>query len=73
MYANVFEKNWLRHITNRLKFKVRRYIDNTLQWHPANSDTVAFRFYSQFGETHAAIKLRNQEVRLKLEDIENIA
>lgn len=72
VYANVFEKNWLRHITNRLKYKVRRYVDNTLQWRPANSETVDCQFYSHFGETHALIKLRNQEVRLKLEDIETI-
>lgn len=72
VYANVFEKNWLRHITNRLKYRVRRYIDNTLQWHPAGGETVECQFYSHFGETHAMIKLRNQEVRLKLEDIETI-
>lgn len=73
IYANVFEKNWLRHITNRLKYRVRRYIDSTLQWRPSNSDTVECQFYSEFGETYAMIKLRNQEVRLKLEDIETIA
>lgn len=73
VYANVLEKNWLRHITHRLKYKFRRYIDNTLQWRPATSDIVECQFYSHFGETHALIKLRNQEVRLKLEDIETIS
>ncbi|MGB8192452.1 MAG: hypothetical protein WCF67_11065 [Chitinophagaceae bacterium] len=73
IYANVFEKNWQRHITNPIKYKIRRYIENSLQWRPSTGETVDFQLYSHFGETFARITHNNKEVRLKLADIESIA
>ncbi|MEJ7740461.1 MAG: hypothetical protein WKF97_23840 [Chitinophagaceae bacterium] len=72
IYATVFQRDWEKTITNQLKEKVRKYIDYKLGWKPGRGETVAFTIYVSYGELYAKLKLRAQEVRVKLEDIENL-
>ncbi|MEJ7766740.1 MAG: hypothetical protein WKF89_02940 [Chitinophagaceae bacterium] len=71
IYSSLFEKDWQVHLSGILKENVKRYIDNNLHWKPGGSETVDFQVYNNYGELYAKLKLRSQEVRLKLEEIEN--
>lgn len=72
IYSSVFEKDWQKWITMPLKDKVKKYIDDTLHWKPGGGETVDFQIYINYGELYAKLKLRAQEVRIKLEVIENL-
>lgn len=73
IYASVFNKDWERHLTNPLKQKLRYYVEGKLGWKPSVAETVQFDVYVNYGEVYAKLKLRSQEVRIKLEEIENYA
>lgn len=70
IYAAVFVPDWQKHITNPLKQKLRNYVESKLGWKPSVAETVAFDIYVNYGELYAKLKLRNQEVRIKLAEIE---
>ena len=70
IYASVFNKDWEKQITGALKQKLRNYVESKLGWNPAVMDTVGFDIYVHYGELFARLKLRTQEVRVKLEEIE---
>ena len=53
-----------------LKQKIKNYIDHKLKWHPGREDTVDFDMYPNFGEVFVTIKLRNQKIKVALEEIE---
>ncbi len=72
IYSSVFEKDWQKWITVPLKEKVKKFIDYKLIWKPGRGDTVGFEIYVHYGELYAKLKLRTQEVRVKLEDIEKL-
>ncbi|MEO5998861.1 MAG: hypothetical protein ABIN89_18970 [Chitinophagaceae bacterium] len=71
IYSSVFEKDWQKWLTVHLKDKVKKYIDYRLGWKPGGGETVDFQIYSNYGDLYAKLKLRSQEVRVKLELIEN--
>ena len=71
IFASVFNKDWEKHITVNLKQKLRIYVESKLGWKPSVAETVAFDIYVSYGELYAKLKLRSQEVRVKLEEIEN--
>ena len=71
IYSSVFNHDWQKHITNPLKQKFRNYVEGKLGWNPAVVETVGFDIYVNYGELYARLKLRTQEVRVKLEEIEN--
>jgi hypothetical protein len=71
VYASVFKKDWQKHITNPLKQKLRNYVESKLCWKPAVAETLGFDIYVNYGEVYAKLKLRSQEVRIKLAEIEN--
>lgn len=68
----MFEKDWQKLITDHLKGKVKKYIDYSLGWRPGRGETVDFQVFSNYGELYAKLKLRSQEVRVKLELIEKL-
>ena len=71
IYSSVFNQDWEKHITNPLKQKLRNYVEGKLGWKPSVAETVGFDIYVHYGELFARLKLRTQEVRIKLEEIEN--
>ena len=71
IYASVFNKDWEKHITVDLKQKLRKYVESKLGWKPSVAERVVFDIYVNYGELYAKLKLRSQEVRVKLEEIEN--
>ena len=72
IYSSVFQKDWQTYLTNPLKQKVRNYINLKLGWNPSRGETLSFEIYANYGELYAQLKLGRQEVRVKLEDIENL-
>src|SRR5687768_7876136 len=70
IYSTVFNKDWEKHITNPLKQKLRNYVEGKLGWRPSVAETIGFDVYVHYGELYARLKLRTQEVRVKLEEIE---
>lgn len=72
IYSSVFEKDWQKQITLLLKTKVKKYIDYSLDWKPGRGETVDFQIFTNYGELYAKLKLRTQEVRVKLEVIEKL-
>jgi hypothetical protein len=71
IYSSVFNPDWQKHITNRLKQKLRNYVEGKSGWKPTVAETVGFDIYVNYGGLYARLKLRTQEVRVKLEEIEN--
>lgn len=71
IYASVFNQDWEKYLTNPLKQKLRNYVESKLHWKPSVAETVGFDIYVNYGELYARLKLRNQEVRVKLAEIEN--
>jgi hypothetical protein len=72
VYSSVFVKDWQTRISNPVKQNLRNYIHGKLGWNPLNGERLSFDIYANYGELYAQIKLRGQEVRIKLEDIENL-
>jgi hypothetical protein len=70
VYANLFEKNWEKHITNDFRYSIRRYIENKLHWRPTRHDTINFHIDVRYGEPYGRIQTHNLEVSVKLEEIE---
>lgn len=71
IYSAVLTKDWEIQIRSTLKEKTRGYIERNIGWKPRRSDTVDFILYVNNGELYAKLKLRAEEVRVKLEEIEN--
>lgn len=70
VYANLFERNWERHITDQFRCRIRRYIEDRLHWRPTRSDTINFHIEMRYGEAYGRIQTRNLEVSVLLEEIE---
>lgn len=71
VYSCVFDKDWEKQIEGNLKEKTRGFIEKNIGWKPGRSDTVDFNIYVNNGELYAKLKLQAEEVRVKLEEIEN--
>lgn len=71
IYSAVLIKDWEKQIRDNLKEKTRGYIEKNIGWKPGRSDTVDFNIYVNYGELYAKLKLQAEEVRVKLEEIEN--
>jgi hypothetical protein len=69
LYTNTFIPDWEKHITNRMKQKVRAYI-NKQGWRPSREEGVDISFYPHFGEVMVTLRFRRQEVKIKFEEIE---
>jgi hypothetical protein len=52
--------------------KLRAFIEYKLNWHPSRQDDVIFQLDVQFGEVYARLKFRSKEIKVKLEEIENL-
>jgi hypothetical protein len=72
IYSILLEKDWQKTSTLLLKDKVKKYIDYNLGWRPGRNETVDFQLFVNYGELFAKLKLRTQEVRVKLEVIEKL-
>lgn len=72
IYSSVFEKDWQKLLTPALREKVSKYINYSLDWKPGRGETVDFQIFASYGELYAKLKLRKQEVRIKLELIEKL-
>lgn len=51
--------------------KIRAFIEYKLHWRPGSQDEVRFGLDVQFGEVYAKLTFRSQEIKVKLEEIEN--
>ena len=71
VFASVFKTDWQKHITNPLKQKLRNYVESKLGWKPSAAESLGFDIYVHYGEVYAKLKLRSQEVRIKLAEIED--
>jgi len=72
IYSSVFGEDWQKHLTAPLRQKARQYIDLRLGWKPARGETIGFQLYVHYGEVYAKLTLKAQQVRVKLEEIEQI-
>jgi len=70
VYSNTFVPDWERHLTDRVKERIRAYVAK-LGWKPSRGEGVEPQFYPHFGEVHVCLKFRGREVRVKFEEIEN--
>jgi hypothetical protein len=66
-FSTVMEKDWEKYITDAIKDKVKSFIDRNLGWRPGRDETVDFQVFTNYGELFARLKLRKQEVHVKLE------
>ena len=71
IYANVFQKDWERLVTDRIKERVRFYVKG-LGWKPERDENVDTNFEVQFGELFIRLKYGNREAKVKFEEIEKI-
>lgn len=69
IYSNTFMPDWERHITDRMKKKVKAFIDKR-GWKPKREETVQIDFYPHFGEVMITLRFREQKLSVKLEEIE---
>ena len=53
--------------------KLKYFIENRCNWYPSRQDEVLFSLDVQFGEVYAKLKFRSREIKVKLEEIENIS
>jgi hypothetical protein len=72
VYSNTLEKNWERHITDRIKKGIRLYVAG-LGWRPSRAEGVSTDFYQTFGELYIKLKYKTREVKVKFEEIENLS
>ncbi len=72
VYANAFHDDWERHLTDRLRAKIRGYVKG-LGWKPKSGEAVEPVFYPHFGEVFVRLKLGSREVRVNFEEIEKSA
>jgi len=71
VYSGVFKKDWEKQISNSMNETAKTYIETKIRWKPGRGDNVDFKLYVNYGELYAKLKFRGQEVRVKLEEIEN--
>ncbi|MFL5789131.1 MAG: hypothetical protein ACJ748_13820 [Flavisolibacter sp.] len=71
IYSTVFKPDWEKHITDRMKDKMRKYVKE-LGWNPNRSDSVVTNYELQFGELYIRLKYGRREAKVKFEEIENI-
>jgi hypothetical protein len=71
IYANVFQKDWERMVTDRMRERVRFYVKG-LGWKPERDENVGTNFEVQFGELFIRLKYGNREAKVKFEEIEKI-
>jgi hypothetical protein len=69
IYSNTFMPDWERHITSRLKQKIKAFIQSH-GWKPGREDGVLIDFYPHFGEVMVTLRFRKQKLSVKLEEIE---
>jgi hypothetical protein len=70
IYASVVMPDVQQKAELVLKKKIKHYIDNKLKWRPGRDATVDFNLYPHYGEVHVTLKLRNQQVKVALSEIE---
>jgi hypothetical protein len=71
VYSSVFQKDWERHITDRMKKGIRLYVAG-LGWQPSRAEGLSTDFYQTFGELYIKLKCKGREVKVKFEEIENL-
>jgi len=72
IWAGVFQKNWERLITRELEEKIRKYI-KSMGWQPSRNDIINPKYYLYYGHLYVELKFKKKIVRIKFEEIENIA
>lgn len=71
LYTNTFMPDWENHLTDKMKRKVRAYI-NQQGWRPGREDGIDISFYPYFGEVMVTLRFRRQQVKIKFEEIEKM-
>jgi CRISPR/Cas system-associated protein Cas10 (large subunit of type III CRISPR-Cas system) len=70
IYAPLLQKEWTP--SDKMAEKIKRYLENRLQWKPDRSTTVNANLFIQFGEVFITLKFQSQETKIPLADIEKI-
>lgn len=68
----LFKKNWQHLITKELEADIRRYIDH-LGWKPTRNDLLNPKFYLHYGHLYLELRFKSRQVRVKFEDLKNLA
>ena len=71
IYTNTFMPDWEKHITDRIKQKIRTYIQRK-GWRPTREQGVQIAFFPHFGEVMIALKFLGREVHVPFDDIEKL-
>ena len=71
IFSNTFMPDWERHITNRMKQKIRAFIAGK-GWKP-DGNGVLIDFYPHFGEVMITLRFRDQKLSVKLEEVETMS
>ena len=72
IYSSTFEKDWERHITDRMEKAIRLYVAS-FGWRPSRAEGLSTDFYQTFGELYIRLKYKTREVKVKFEEIENLS
>jgi hypothetical protein len=72
VYSCTLERNWERHITDRIKKGIRLYVTG-LGWQPSRSEGLNTKYFQIFGELYIQLKYKTREVKVKFEEIENLS
>lgn len=73
IFSSLVVPDWKERAERLLTQQVRRFVSGKLEWHPRRSEKVTFDLFIQFGDLYARLYLRNEELRVKLEEIEKFS
>ena len=71
IYSTVFKPDWEKHITGRMKDKMRMYVKK-LGWKPLPGEGLTTNYELQFGELYIRLRYGTREAKIKFEEIEKM-
>lgn len=72
IFAAVMMPNWRVRAEPILLPKIKNYVDYTLRWRPGQNQVVNFELFPHNGEVFVTLKLRNQQVKIPLSELEKL-
>ena len=70
VFANVFQADWQKRISDQLMKKIRYYIGQKLKWKPERNDNLKLNLFMDKGILSVKIMLNGKEAIAKFDDIE---
>ena len=71
IFAAIAYPGWEDKAKKLLLKQVRHYVSHGLKWNPKTDDAVNLKLFIQFGELFADMRFNNQQIKVRLSDIEN--